>query len=82
MFHMSYLNLCLIEQVKLILNSLTWREKKRKNFTFVKFQNEFFEPQANIIPRKISENTKISDLVSLMAYKTLDVSLNSMLTLS
>ena len=58
------------------LNSLTFGERERererereKKYTSAKVQNEFFELKANIIPRKISENTKISDVVSLMAKK-------------
>ena len=64
------------------LNSLTWREKQKEDYTSAKVQKEFFELKANIIPRKISKNTKTSDMISLMADKTLDVSNNSMLALS
>ena len=64
------------------LNNLTWRQEKKEGYTSAKVRNEFFEIKANIMPGKISENTKISDMVSLIADKTLDVSNNSMLALN
>ena len=64
------------------LKKLTQRQKKKEDYTSAKVQNEFFEIKVNILSGKISENTKISDMISLITDKTLDVSNNSMLALS